>query len=136
MGMAILLITHNLGVVADVADRVAVMYAGQIVETAPTEPLFRSPQHPYTAALLSSLPSRAQRGRDLTTLAGSVPSATAWPSGCRFADRCPFRQAVCDALPPRPLVLGPDSMARCHLRDPDIPQGRLKASPGPEVSRP
>src|SRR5579871_4489472 len=81
-GMAILLITHDLGIVARMASHVCVMYAGQVVETASTEDLFRDPRHPYTRGLFASLPNRAQRGKDLHTLEGTVPQATNWPVGC------------------------------------------------------
>src|SRR5205085_3989638 len=74
-GMAVLLITHDLGIVAEMADEVAVMYAGQIVERAPTRALFREPQHPYTRGLFASLPARVRRGQDLATLEGTVPEA-------------------------------------------------------------
>ncbi|MDP6506465.1 MAG: ABC transporter ATP-binding protein, partial [Planctomycetota bacterium] len=80
-GMAILLITHDLGVVAETADRVAVMYAGEVVETAPVEKLFENPSHPYTRGLFESLPSRRQRGKELHTIQGSVPPATQFPAG-------------------------------------------------------
>ncbi|MBI2200309.1 MAG: ABC transporter ATP-binding protein, partial [Armatimonadetes bacterium] len=86
-GMAILLITHNLGVVAEMAHRVSVMYAGKIVESAPVDALFRQPKHPYTIGLFGSLPSRNWRGRRLRAIPGIVPPATQFPSGCRFCTR-------------------------------------------------
>lgn len=134
-GMAMLLITHDLGVVANVADRVAVMYAGQIVETAPTPTLFRTPRHPYTAALFASRPSRAQRGHDLATLTGSVPQATAWPLGCRFAPRCPARWDVCDTSAPRPVSVGSDTVVRCHLYDPTMVRPAAREALSEEASR-
>ena len=88
LGTAVLLITHDLGVVAENADRIGVMYAGRIVEEATREQLFRSPAHPYTAKLLQSLPSRQVEGQALQTIEGRVPAATQFPNGCRFADRC------------------------------------------------
>src|SRR4029078_1903999 len=83
-GTAIILITHDLGVVAEMADDVAVMYAGQIVESAPTRELFRAPKPPYTQGLFATLPHRRRRGQELAVLEGSVPAPAAWPPGCRF----------------------------------------------------
>ena len=88
-GMAVAWITHDLGVVAQFAERVSVMYAGRVVETAPTRGLFAAPQHPYTAALLHSLPTTAQAGGRLTQISGSPPEAAAPPPGCPFHPRCP-----------------------------------------------
>jgi peptide/nickel transport system permease protein len=98
-GMAILLITHDLGVVADICDRTFVMYAGQIVEGCTTEELFDRPLHPYTVGLLASHPSHAVHGGRLPTLAGQVPPPGSWPSGCRFAERCPYAVEECRAAP-------------------------------------
>lgn len=109
MGMAVLMITHNLGIVSEIADDVSVMYAGQVVEEATTEKLFSNPSHPYTQGLFASLPARNPRGRDLETLEGIVPDAANWPTGCRFADRCKKRFDACDVAPP--VVKG----VRCHL---------------------
>lgn len=98
--MSLLLITHNLGVVSEIADRIAVMYAGQIVETAPTDPLLRRPHHPYTRALLNSVP---QLGRDQARLAaipGQVPQLGCFPSGCRYHPRCSVAQADCSVQEP------------------------------------
>ncbi len=120
-GMAVLLITHDLGIVAEMADQVAVMYAGQIVESAPARDLFREPLHPYTRGLFSSLPARGRRGQDLETLEGTVPEATHWPAGCRFEPRCPRAWAHCAAVAPRPLSLSPARSVRCHLHDPAAP---------------
>jgi len=98
-GLGVLLVSHDLGVVASRADRVAVLYAGQIVEQAPTRELFGAPAHPYTRGLLAAIPRL--RGPFATTrpMPGSVPDPASWPSGCRFAPRCPERFARCDALP-------------------------------------
>ncbi|WP_165950140.1 dipeptide/oligopeptide/nickel ABC transporter permease/ATP-binding protein [Actinomadura sp. GC306] len=98
-GMSILLITHDLGVVADVADRVAVMYAGQLVECGPTEEVFRKPAHPYTEGLLASLPRNVRRTGRLPSIPGVVPAPDAWPAGCHFADRCPHARPECTAGP-------------------------------------
>lgn len=121
-GMAILLITHDLGIVAEVADRVAVMYAGQFVEVATVEELFNEPRHPYTRGLFGSLPSRTRRGQDLATLEGIVPDATAWPQACRFEPRCAFRWDECRKIAPKFHPPGSDRPVRCHLFDPEIPQ--------------
>ena len=97
--MALVLITHNMGVVANMCDRVAVMYAGEIVEEAPIDELFEDPKHPYTWALLRSLPSIARIDADLPTISGSPPDMTDPPSGCRFRARCPFAEEVCEEHP-------------------------------------
>ncbi len=95
LGMAIILITHDLGVVAAIADRVAVMYAGRIVEEAPVNALFGDPQHPYTLGLLGSIPGAAGDDEELTAIEGVVPSPYAQPEGCRFNPRCPFAIERC-----------------------------------------
>ena len=98
---ALLMITHDLGVVAEIADEVAVMYAGRIVETGPVEAIFNDPQHPYTLGLMSSMPSVGARSGRLTTIPGSVPPPQALPTGCRFATRCPFADTLCHVqIPP------------------------------------
>jgi oligopeptide/dipeptide ABC transporter ATP-binding protein len=113
-GMAVLLITHDLGVVAGRADDMCVMYAGQIVERASTRQVFEAPAHPYTRGLFGSVPTIAGPRERLTPIAGSVPPPTAWPTGCRFAPRCPVRFARCDTMPPlRRAAPGQD--ARCWL---------------------
>ena len=94
-GTSIMLITHDLGVVAQVADNVNVMYAGKVVETAPVEELFSNPKHPYTIGLMNSMPSLAEEGKRLNTIEGSVPNPLYLPEGCYFADRCPFVSERC-----------------------------------------
>jgi oligopeptide/dipeptide ABC transporter ATP-binding protein len=118
--MSILLITHDLGIVAQMARHVAVMYAGQIVEYAPTPQLLHQPCHPYTRGLFASLPSRYRRGADLATLEGVLPQATHWPLACRFEPRCPLRWATCSERAPRMLEQTPGRAVRCHLYDPTI----------------
>jgi len=116
LGMAVLLITHDLGIVAGAADRVVVMYAGQVVETGATADLFAHPLHPYTAGLLASVPRLdGARGR-LSAIPGAVPPATAWPVGCRFHPRCPHAWDRCRTEEP-PLLDGPTAgqSARCWL---------------------
>jgi oligopeptide/dipeptide ABC transporter ATP-binding protein len=119
-GMSVLLITHDLGIVAEVSDSVAVMYAGQIVETASTCDLFRDPKHPYTQGLFASIPTRSRRGQDLSTLEGTVPPATAWPNGCRFGPRCPYRWDTCARVDPNQTPSEAPWPVRCHLYDPGI----------------
>ncbi|MBJ7599507.1 MAG: peptide ABC transporter ATP-binding protein [Candidatus Nephthysia bennettiae] len=101
LGMSILLITHDLGVVADMADDVAVMYAGKVVEQGPVADLFRSPQHPYTEALMHSIPLLGMtQAQPLKVIRGMVPSPLNWPTGCRFASRCDYRFEACVEHPP------------------------------------
>ncbi|HEY6705531.1 MAG TPA: ABC transporter ATP-binding protein, partial [Xanthobacteraceae bacterium] len=99
LGMAVLLITHDLGVVAERADEVAVMYAGKIVESAKPEVIFSRPKHPYTIGLLDSLPGRRGGKKRLAAIPGMVPSPLDWPTGCRFRDRCARADASCAAQP-------------------------------------
>ena len=112
--MALVLITHNMGVVANMCDRVAVMYAGEIVEEAPIDELFEDPKHPYTWALLRSLPSITEIDTELPTISGSPPDMTDPPSGCRFRARCPFAEAVCEEHPDLDIV-GDRRRARCWV---------------------
>jgi len=112
-GAAIILITHDLGVVAEVCDEVAVMYAGQIVERAPADVLFEAPQHPYTVGLLASIPRLDQRTDRLAAIDGMVPDMSAPPVGCRFAARCPFVLDACRAAPPPVADLGGGHWSRC-----------------------
>jgi oligopeptide/dipeptide ABC transporter ATP-binding protein len=112
-GMAILLITHNMGVVAQIADRVAVMYSGKIMEQAPSAALFARPAHPYTQALLESIPSLSQERRRLRTISGSLPDPRALPSGCRFEPRCPRRIEDCSHSVPPFANIEKDHEAAC-----------------------
>ena len=100
LGMAILIITHDLGVIAEIADEVIVMYAGKIVESAPVKQLFADPQHPYTIGLLGSIPRLGEYRERLATIEGTVPSPANQPRGCRFSPRCPFSDARCREEPP------------------------------------
>ena len=99
LGMGMLFITHDLAVVADICDRAAVMYAGEIVEEAEVSELFANPRHPYTEGLLGAVPQAAHRGTALRAIAGVVPQPGEWPTGCRFAPRCPYSTAQCTAAP-------------------------------------
>ena len=111
--MAVILITHDLGVISETCDRVVVMYAGKVVETAPTTTLFEEPVHPYTRGLMASLPGdHAPRSR-LPTIEGMVPSPLDFPSGCRFRTRCPFATDACATPPPR-VDVSPGHHAFCH----------------------
>jgi peptide/nickel transport system ATP-binding protein len=110
---AIILITHDLGVVAEVCDEVAVMYAGEIVERAPVDELFASPQHPYTVGLLGSIPQLDRRTSQLATIEGMVPNMTMPPAGCRFAARCPFASEACVKAPPPLAAASPGHLTRC-----------------------
>ena len=112
-GAAIILITHDLGVVAEVCDDVAVMYAGEIVERAGVDALFTSPQHPYTVGLLGSIPRLNRRTTHLATIEGMVPYMTAPPQGCRFAARCPFAEVACTAAPPPLMEVNGGHWSRC-----------------------
>jgi peptide/nickel transport system ATP-binding protein len=112
-GAAIILITHDLGVVAEVCDEVAVMYAGEIVERAAVDDLFASPQHPYTVGLLGSIPRLDRRTAHLATIEGMVPNMSNPPTGCRFAARCPFASAPCVEAPPPMVAVGPSHWSRC-----------------------
>jgi oligopeptide transport system ATP-binding protein len=115
--MGLILITHDLGVVADVADRIAVMYAGRIVEHADVHDVFRSPGHPYTAALLESLPRLDLKGHELKTIKGLPPSLLRIPSGCPFHPRCPRAQEVCGTDVPAQVRLGLGRTSACHFAE-------------------
>ena len=120
--MAVLLITHDLGVVANIADRVAVMYAGKIAEVGTWEQLYETPQHPYTVKLLESTPARDKRGTELHTISGRVPKATEYNNGCRFADRCPRVMEGCDTIVPTlHAANGGEHSVACHLYNPEPP---------------
>jgi oligopeptide/dipeptide ABC transporter ATP-binding protein len=113
--MAVLLITHDLGIVAGRADRVMVMYAGMIVETASTRDLFANPQHPYTQGLFASLPRLDTTAARLTPIAGAVPPPTRWPAGCRFHPRCPVAISRCPVELPALLPVAPGQDAACWV---------------------
>ena len=122
--MGTIMITHDLGVVAEIADSVAVMYAGTIVETGPAERIFNDPQHPYTIGLMSSIPQlTGARGR-LSTVPGMVPTAQNMPTGCRFATRCPFAQPICAKEPPL-VAMADGHKVACHFAPLEI---KLKES--------
>ena len=114
LGMGLVLITHNLGVVAEYCERVAVVYAGEIVESGPAVEVIASPRHPYTAGLLAALPRHDRLDDPIAPIPGMVPSPGERPTGCRFADRCALRSTPCD-LPQALRPAGPSRLARCHL---------------------
>jgi oligopeptide/dipeptide ABC transporter ATP-binding protein len=115
-GAAILLITHNLAVVAETCDRVAVMYGGKIQEVAPIKALFENPLHPYTQGLLGSIPRvDGERAKRLTVIPGTVPDIHEMPTGCRFVTRCPYRFEPCPDIEPPLIEVEPDHLVRCHL---------------------
>jgi len=118
-GMSILLITHDLGVVAETAHHVAIMYAGKIVEEADVEELFLRPKHPYTERLFASLPQLHDNRDRLETIPGQVPAATEFPAGCRFNPRCPHAMDVCRDTEPRYIEVAPGHKVACWLHDDD-----------------
>jgi len=127
LGMAMIFVSHDLGVVAQIADRVTVMYAGQVVEAGPCEDVFASPLHPYTEGLLRSSPRVTRRLPRLATVPGSVPSPKRWPVGCRFHPRCPYVWPRCVNEPPR--LAGERRASRCWLEE--EPQRRSAEGSGP-----
>jgi oligopeptide transport system ATP-binding protein len=114
-GMSILLITHDLGVVSELADRVIVMYAGRIVETAPVQTLFSDPKHPYTKGLIQSIPSIHETRERLHVIRGSIPKPTDYPAGCRFHPRCDNAMPLCGKESPVLETIGPDRQICCRL---------------------
>jgi peptide/nickel transport system ATP-binding protein len=113
VGSAVVLITHDMGVVADLADDVCVMYGGRIVESGPVDAIFATPRHPYTRLLLATIPKLdGARKTMLRTIEGMVPPAGAWPEGCRFRTRCPLADEACTQVPPA-VVVGPEHRAAC-----------------------
>jgi len=117
MGLALVLITHDLGVVAEAADRVLVMYAGRAVEEAPVRELFRRPAHPYTAALLTSVPRLDRPEEELQPIPGSPPDAAMVPAGCPFRPRCPLARARCETDIPALREVAPGHRSACHFAE-------------------
>jgi peptide/nickel transport system ATP-binding protein/oligopeptide transport system ATP-binding protein len=118
---SLLLITHDMGVIWEMCDRVLVMYAGRIVEEGPVKAVFAQPRHPYTAGLLKSMPRSQQKGRRLISIPGQVPAPGHMPAGCRFADRCPHVHPRCRQEDPPACAVTKDHHAACFL----VPEGRL-----------
>jgi peptide/nickel transport system ATP-binding protein len=118
LGLGVVFVTHDIGAAVEVADRIAVMYAGRIVEEGPVRTLMRAPRHPYTLALLGSRAHGAMdKGTRLTTIGGAPPDLSALPPGCAFAERCSWAQEACRATRPEPVRLAPDHQARCLRTD-------------------
>ncbi|MFX1410839.1 MAG: ABC transporter ATP-binding protein [Promethearchaeota archaeon] len=115
---SILMITHDLGIIADLCDRVAVMYSGNIVEYASVKDLFKNPRHPYTIGLISAIPSLETKDQKLQVIRGMVPNLIYPPSGCRFHPRCDHRMEICDKVKPRFLEISDRYFIACHLFDP------------------
>jgi len=115
LGMSILIITHNLGVIAEMCDRVAVMYAGNIVEQGDLKTLFKSPKHPYTRALLEAVPKVGTKKGELASIPGMVPSLITPPPGCKFHPRCPYAMDICRKKFPQMVEIGKGQLARCFL---------------------
>jgi oligopeptide/dipeptide ABC transporter ATP-binding protein len=124
--LSLLLITHDLGVIAETADRVAVMYAGRIVETGAVREIFRNPKHPYTRGLLASIPGGAAGSR-LKAIEGVVPNLASLPPGCSFAPRCRDRMPVCDTAFPAETAVGMGHSVKCYLHQPDATQPALQS---------
>jgi peptide/nickel transport system ATP-binding protein len=137
-GLTMVFIAHDLAVVKNVSDRVAVMYLGKLCEVAPPDTLYRHPAHPYTAALLASIPepdpSAATSGT--APLSGELPSPTDPPSGCRFRTRCPYAQDKCTAEEPEMRALGPDHFVACHFPLPRPVESAEPALVGATVGAP
>ena len=112
---AIMLITHNFGLVAEIADRIGIMYAGEMVETGDVFEIFENPKHPYTKLLMQALPRRTKTEGRLQTISGSVPRITEKKPECRFANRCPLAQEICFQASPQTVMVKEDHMCRCHL---------------------
>ncbi len=136
VGTAIILITHDLGVVAEVCDRVNVMYAGLVVESAPAKELFRRPLHPYAQGLLSSIPRFDQPDRELQTIPGSVPNLIRPPTGCRFHPRCPYAMPICKETRPVTTMVGEEHQVACHLYTVGPEMAGAPSPAGPSVSPP
>ncbi|HVY54235.1 MAG TPA: oligopeptide/dipeptide ABC transporter ATP-binding protein, partial [Thermodesulfobacteriota bacterium] len=117
MGMAVLLITHDLGIIAEVADTVYVMYAGKVVENAVTRELFKNPRHPYTVGLLNSVPDLRESKEKLDAIPGVVPSPGSFPPGCRFQDRCPLVIERCRREEPPLVEHAPGHWSACFRAD-------------------
>ncbi len=112
---AILLITHNFGLVAEIADRIGIMYAGELVETGDVYEIFENPKHPYTKLLMQALPRKTKAEGRLKTIPGSVPRITEKKDECRFSNRCPYAEEICRTQAPPEVQVADDHMCRCHL---------------------
>ena len=133
LGMAMILITHDLGVVREVCDRVVVMYAGQVVEEGSVEEIFNAPRHPYTEGLLRSIPRLGRRAERLATIPGVVPNPTSWPIACRFHTRCPYGWNLCVDEAPALFAAGPGQHSRCWLEKHPERREEVRAHHGGDV---
>lgn len=115
IGSSIILITHNFGIVAELCSKVAVMYAGKIVELADVYSLFEKPHHPYTRALINAIPTSQRASKELESISGSVPSLIKRPLGCVFHPRCKYAKEVCSKEEPQPVKIAPDHIVCCHI---------------------
>jgi oligopeptide/dipeptide ABC transporter ATP-binding protein len=131
--MAIILITHDLGVVAEMADEVVVMYAGKVVEKSDVATIFERPHHPYTKGLLASIPRLGDRRQRLEVIKGMVPNPLNLPEGCLFKRRCPYAMPICDTAPPLQQV-APGQLSRCWLTPEGEPPAVGAAAP-PDVAK-
>jgi peptide/nickel transport system ATP-binding protein len=129
LGLGVIFVTHDLGVAAQIADQLAVMYAGRFVETGPIAAVFAAPAHPYTAGLLRSVVNAGSRGGMLAPIAGAPPDVAALPRGCSFAPRCALVRAECGERVPDLVPLGPGRAVRCVLIDPDARVGSAPIAP-------
>jgi peptide/nickel transport system ATP-binding protein len=136
LGMAVVFVTHDVGVAVEVADRIAVMYAGRFVEVGPTEAVIDSPAHPYTAALLTSTVLGSAFGKRLEAISGMPPDLRALPEGCSFAPRCRFSEDRCSASMPPEFALTPERMTRClRVAGREIDLGGARSSLPSRVNR-
>lgn len=132
--MAIILITHDLGVVAEICDEVIVMYAGKIVERASVEELFNNPKHPYTDLLMKAIPKMTEDVEKLATIEGLVPSVINMPQvGCRFANRCPAAMPECLTVTPQLNDVAPNHQTACLLYDSSWPEGETRQREGATI---
>ncbi|MFV0292600.1 MAG: oligopeptide/dipeptide ABC transporter ATP-binding protein [Paracoccus sp. (in: a-proteobacteria)] len=132
-GMAMMLITHDLGVVAGSCERVMVMYGGRVMERAPTDPVFTDPCHPYTQGLLAAIPRVDQKGDRLSAIPGSPPNMSHPPTGCPFAPRCDYVMGICTTIPPMPEDFAPDRARACHAGIEQVRAGPSNHHEGPPV---
>jgi oligopeptide/dipeptide ABC transporter ATP-binding protein len=136
LGLGMIFIAHQLSVIAQLSDRVAIMYLGRIVETGPTRDVFRNPRHPYTHALLEAHPHIEAEKRREPALTGEIPSPYAIPAGCRFNTRCPFAEPRCFQDDPSAVEVGPDHLAWCHVLPEFAYEASALISPSLEVQKP
>ena len=130
LGMGMIFVTHDLGVAAEIADTIAVMYAGRLVESGPVSQILNAPAHPYTAGLLASTVHGQPRHRDIDAIAGSPPDMRRLPQGCSFAPRCPRRLAECRLAVPEPRFPAPGHMAACHAVAAGVPATQVASTRG------